>query len=95
MNSPFPVNAVLTFQVPTGERRIDELGNPEAITQTLVVTAYVKEKTGLKRPPTETDRASEAQTLKIKGRCIEPQSLPLTLLAGAKATAKIGDLEGD
>lgn len=93
--SVFPANATLTFQVSTGEKEIDELGNVRTIVQPLVVQAYLKESSGSGRPPTETDRASEANVIGVSGRCVEPTSLPPTLLPGAKAKAMIGGVEGD
>jgi hypothetical protein len=92
--SVFPANATLTFQVSTGEKEIDELGNVRTIVQPLVVQAYLKEGRG-RRQPTETDRASEANVIGVSGRCVEPSSLPPTLLPGAKAKAVIGGIEGE
>ena len=95
MASPFPVNAILTFQVPTGESSIDDLGNPVIVTESLVVHAFMKESRRSSRQATETDRASEAALLSLEGRCLEPAELPPTLLVGAKAKAVIGGVEGD
>lgn len=90
----FPANATLVFQVPTGEKEIDDLGNVRTVVQPLVVQAYLRESSS-RRPPTETDRASEANVIGVSGRCVEPSSLPPTLLPGAKAKASIGGIDGD
>lgn len=89
--SVFPENAVLTFQVPTGDREIDELGNPRAQLETLVVKAYLVEK----RSRSQSDDASDRHELRFEGRCIDPPQLPPSLLPGTKATAVIGNLQGD
>lgn len=94
----FPVNATLTFQVPTGETAIDALGNVRTLTQPLVVRASLRERqSNLRTLPaaTETDRASSATMLALEGRCIEPKKLPIELLPGAKASAVIDGRQGD
>ena len=92
--SALPSNATLTFQVPIGGSRIDDLGNPAAITEPLVMSAYLtpKRNSGARAQP---DTSTELHEVELTGRCINPSSLPPSLLPGSKATAVIGDMEGE
>lgn len=89
----FPVNAVLVFQVSTGDTEIDELGNPRAIVQPLTVRCFLKEARNLPRPSTG-DAASDRHELTLEGRCVEPKALPPTLMPGSIATIQIDGRTG-
>lgn len=89
--SALPVNAILTFQVPTGAREIDDLGNPKAVLQPLVVKAYLVKKRGRSQGG---DIATDRHEITLEGRCIDPPALPSALVAGSKAEGTIGDLQG-
>ncbi|MBE7384387.1 MAG: hypothetical protein F6J95_023610 [Leptolyngbya sp. SIO1E4] len=92
VSSPFPVNATLTFQVPTGDRTVNELGNPVAVVEALVVKAYLVEK---RSPRLQSDDATELHQLTLEGRCIDPPALPASILPGTKAIVTIDGLEGE
>ncbi|MEO0533240.1 MAG: hypothetical protein AAF215_05170 [Cyanobacteria bacterium P01_A01_bin.123] len=91
MASVFPANATLTFQVPIGEKKEDNLGNPSTITQPLVVSAYLVPKSSR----AQSDNSSELHEVQLEGRCIDPSALPPSLPPGSKATATIDELQGE
>lgn len=78
--SPFNkfANAVLTFQVGTGNFEDDAQGNSVEKTKSLVVTALLEESTGNFR---ET-RGSTGEERLLKGYLVNPLSLPDSIIPG-------------
>lgn len=95
-NSPFAAfaNATLTFQRAIAPPQIDALGNLSAVTEDFVVTAYLKTKKSQRQPFTPIDGGQD-NVIELEGRCIEPATLPLDILPGARAAAVIGGVEGE
>ena len=90
MSSPFAGGVFtltdLAFTTPDGGSTLDEFGNPVPTSVTLTVTAYLK--------PTSDPRlvalaGADQAMVTLRGRCVTPMTLPLTLQAGSLASATI------
>lgn len=101
--SVFPANATLIFQVPTGSGEIDELGNPLSATEPLIVAAYLREVASTNKrlePLSDGEFSRVSLEGRIVGRVVNGvvealEALPETILPGAKAQARVGNLTGD
>jgi hypothetical protein len=87
-------NATLTFQLPTEDPELDELGNAIAHTENFVLLAYLKpaQMGGLKG---DESKGETTTRMGMSGYCVEPQFLPAGIVPGQHAIATIAGIEGD
>lgn len=96
MSSVFPVNATLTFHLPTGQVITDpETGNVTPILGDLVVEAYLKpDGVQANRAVNDTSPGQQTPSEVMSGRMVNPQFLPPSISDLTQADAIIGGRTG-